>query len=157
MGLQLSLVHHAGNMRMFHFGKITQTSTGTIGQFAMHAQCPWRIRQGSKIITGFHDWYEPAVGFEPPDHWEPSTGNSLQEEWFRFLFNCSAEDGGLLVNRTNNLVVTSVAADSLGGCKIALSGGCTLEVFPCASVGEAWRLFEPDKGTPHFVVELPIA
>ena len=103
-------------------------------------------------MIGSQDWYVPAEGCEPPDDWDSNTGNSLQDQRLMLLFNSGA-DSKLIANRTDNLFVTAITADSVGGCQIMLSGGYALEVFPCASTGEAWRLFEPDRDKPHFVVD----
>jgi hypothetical protein len=42
---------------------------------------------------------------------------------------------------------------SAGSFRTLLEGGFSLEVFPSNSLnGEQWRLFEPGKDLPHFVV-----
>jgi hypothetical protein len=151
VALKLSLVHHAGNMRSFHFGRITETQKGTEGQYAMHIQCPWRIRRETSIVTGLSDWYVPAEGFEEPDNWDPSDGHSLQEQRLRSLFGCTPEDS-VIKNRTDGLIVEAIEADFVGGCQIKFSGDLVLDVFPNGSVGEAWRLIQPCRDEAHFVV-----
>jgi hypothetical protein len=155
VGLQLSLMHHAGNMRGFHFGRIARSANGITGEFALHVQCPWRIESETAIVTGFHDWYVFAGGPEgisdDPD-WEPETGGSLQELRLRALFDCPIDESRTLINRTSALWVTGVAADVYGGCHIGLDNGLCIAVFPCASNGEHWRLFRVDDETSHFVV-----
>jgi hypothetical protein len=151
VGLRLSLVHHAGNMRGFHFGRITETPKGTDGQYAMHVQCPWRIRRGMRIVTGLSDWYFPAEGFEEPDNWDPNDGHSLQEQRLRSLFGCAPEDS-MIINRTDGLIVEAIEADFVGGCQIKFSEDLVLDVFPNGSVGEAWRLIQPGRDTAQFVV-----
>jgi hypothetical protein len=152
VGLKLSVLHYAGNMRIFHFGKITTTHEGIGGQYAMHVQCPWRIRQHDEIITGLGDWYQPKNEDEDLDSWDPCLGGSVQELQLRTLLACSKEESRSVVNKTNRYVVTSVKGDDVGGCQIAFSEDLLLEVFPNASVGEAWRLLRPDSDDPHFVV-----
>jgi hypothetical protein len=55
-GLRLSIAHHAGNMRMFHFGAIRRRAKGIVGEYALHVSCPWRIETEDKILTGISDW-----------------------------------------------------------------------------------------------------
>ena len=43
VGLPLSIARRAADMRVFHFGKVSEVSGGTVGEFALHIQCPWRI------------------------------------------------------------------------------------------------------------------
>src|SRR6266851_8527886 len=59
VGLRWSLARYSG-MTVFHFGDVRPVKGGTVGQFALHIQCPWRLVTLDRIITG------------SPDHWQPS-------------------------------------------------------------------------------------
>ena len=51
---------------------------------------------------------------------------------------------------TEHLTVTDVTSDRLGGFSIVLDKRFRLVAFPCATQGEHWRLFQPDKeDRPH--------
>jgi hypothetical protein len=140
-------------MRVFHFGEIREVDRGTIGQYALHIQCPWRIDGPNGIITGRLDLWEHASGKAMPDEWEPSTDDNLQDLRLGELLGSYDAKTRSHVNITKRLVVERVQASNVGDLDITLSGGYRLLVFPAGSKGESWRIFEPDKDSPHFVVE----
>jgi len=153
VGLQFSVTHHAGNMRMFHFGKVTREGPRRArGECALHVQCPWRIESGNEMVTGFHDWWHFVGGAQPVD-WEPGTGGSLQELRLRELFACPLDEDRLIINKTASLVVTDVGTDAHGGCRIALDNHLFIVVLPCTAAGEYWRLFQPGGESPHLISE----
>jgi hypothetical protein len=45
IGLRLSIVRRAADMLVLHFGNIRAHSSGkgTVGDYALHVQCPWRL------------------------------------------------------------------------------------------------------------------
>jgi hypothetical protein len=142
-------------MRGFHFGKVARDAQGVRGEYALHVDCPWRIESGNEIITGFHDWYNFAGDVEPDD-WEPARdGGSLQELRLRELFASPLEIERAIVNRASRLVVTNIASDAYGGCRIILDNHLCIAVFPCASTREHWRLFRTNDESPHLVSEGP--
>jgi len=145
-------------MRMFHFGQIVTTPTGLVAQYAIHIQCPWRIQTHEIIVTGSQDWYEPSLeadfSEEESDSWEPGKGGSLQEDRLRRLFECPLQESRTIINKTDRFFVVGAAADSLVDCQVHLSHGLILGLYPCGSAGEAWRLIQPTRGEPHFVVEI---
>ncbi|SRR6266567_3985684 len=151
VGLRMALAFHAGNMRGFSFGNVYRRKGRFRGGYSLHISCPWRIDDGSRVITGFHDWYEQEnPDAERDDDWYPDKGGTLQEAKLRRLFKDERTPKGI-VNRTNALRVTKVHADSVGGCDIFLSPRYRLAIFPAASCDEYWRLFRA-RGK-HFVVE----
>lgn len=152
MGMQLSVLHHAGSMRIFHFGEISEANEGVSGQYAMHVQCPWRLLQGDTIITGSGDWYEPVDENIDLDSWEPARGGSVQEKKLRVLLACPEEVSRTIINRTGKYFVKQMLADEVGGCKVVFSENISLILFPSGSVAEAWRLIPLDTNAPHFVV-----
>jgi len=153
VGLRLSAAHNAGNMKTLQFGDLQKRGEkGLVGQFALHIQCPWRIERLGKIVTGSLDYYERASD-NTNDAWEPGaiTGH-LQNEILGRLFEGLNDDTRSHVNRSKQLVVEEVTADSFGGARIRMSGDYNLVIFPSGTKGEDWRLFEPSK-TPHFFIE----
>ncbi len=54
-------------MRNLHFGPLRKSKGTIVGAFALHIQCPWRLEAKGKILTGFHDHYEPAIGDAKPN------------------------------------------------------------------------------------------
>ncbi len=140
-------------MKNFQFGEIRPhpSGKGTIGDFALHIQCAWRLVVAAGILTGSGDFYEPAVEGEEINLDDHQSGN-LQRKRLRTLFQTYDAETRSLVNASNSLIVLSVHADRCGGLDLELSGGVRLQVFPDGSRGENWRYFPPaDKGT-HFVV-----
>ena len=154
VGLKLSIARLAANMRGFHFGEVQVVERGTIGEYALHLQCPWRIEGPEGLITGSSDLWEPdteARASQQPS-WTYENGN-LQDERLGFLLKGYDPKTHSLVNETNNLVVENIEADAYGGVVICLSGGYRLAVFPCNIVSENWRFFRPGEKGGHFVIK----
>ena len=63
VGLRLCIARDAAGMKNFQFGEIRPhpSGKGTIGEFALHVQCPWRLVTATQVITGSADYYEPAI------------------------------------------------------------------------------------------------
>lgn len=152
-GLKLSVARRAADMRVFHFGHMREVDRGTIGQYTLHIQCPWRIDGPKGIVTGRFDLWQHISGKTMPDEWEPSIDDNIQDMRLRNLFGGYDTETGSHVNSTEWLVVEHVQTSNVGDLEIRLSGGYRLVVFPGGSTGEEWRIFEPDKDSPHFVVE----
>jgi hypothetical protein len=148
LGLKLSIARYFGNVRLFHFGALSGGGD-PCGQYALHLLCPWRLENGESILTGLNDWYVPADPISDGD-WDAANGGSIQEavlsDWM------GGETGLSIMNRTENLVVTHISVDSFGGFSLDLTGGVRLAVFPCASRGEQWRIFQPGEDSKHFVI-----
>lgn len=154
VGLRLAIARRAGSMRVFHFGPVRQLERGSIGEYALHIQCPWRIETRDSIVTGQEDLWEPFVvpdGFDW-DAWTYETGDSLQDHRLASLLGGHDARTKSHVNNGELLVVESVEADDHGSASLALTGGFCLRIFPAGSRGEEWRLFRPSEGTGHFVV-----
>ena len=153
VGLRLSAAHNAGNMKTLQFGDLHRRGEkGYVGQFALHIQCPWRIERLGKIVTGSADYYQRASD-NTDESWEPGILGNLQNEIFGRMFEGLNDDTRHTVNRSDQLVVEEVAADSFGGARICMSGEYDLVIFPAGTKWEDWRLFEPDMEKPHFVID----
>jgi hypothetical protein len=71
IGLPLTAARRAGDMRTFQFGSLQQVDRGSVGDFALHVQCPWRIEGPAGIITGRLDLWEPVEAHAPFDeNWD---------------------------------------------------------------------------------------
>jgi hypothetical protein len=150
LGLPLSIARDAADMKMFHFGQIRTSGSGSIGEYALHVQCPWRIVSEEAVVTGSLDRFEPPQAQTEIDEDDKQFG-TLQRVRLAALLKGYHDTNRSLINATEQFVVLSVKADRYGGLDIALSAGHRLQVFPCGSIGEDWRFFETG-GKPHLVI-----
>jgi tetratricopeptide (TPR) repeat protein len=158
VGLKLSIARRAASMRNFHFGKIRLIERGSIGEYALHIQCPWRIDSMAGIVTGSQDLWHWAFGEHEPLGWDFEDGNSLQDVRLGELLKGYDKHTESYVNMTDKLVVESIQASPFSDVSLFLSGGYRLILFPTSLFGESWRLFRPDDDTSiHFVVGLDFA
>jgi hypothetical protein len=153
IGLKFSIARRAADMRIFHFGEIKEVDGGTIGKYALHIQCPWRMDGPEGIITGRLDLWNHISGKLMPDEWEPSTDDNIQDFRLRTLLKGYDPNTNSYVNATELLVVERVQASTVGDAIIELSGGYRLILFPAGTKGEDWRILGPDEVSPHFVME----
>ncbi|HYO49167.1 MAG TPA: hypothetical protein VEW94_04895, partial [Chloroflexia bacterium] len=86
VGLKLSIARRAGSMANFQFGDIVEVEGGTLGEYALHVQCPWRIDGPDGIITGQYDLWRSESGAIMPDDWEPTICDNLQDRKLGELF-----------------------------------------------------------------------
>ena len=153
VGLHLSIARDAGSMKNFQFGTIGlhPFGKGTIGEFALHIQCPWRIVSNEGIVTGSADYYEPVEAGTDEEANDLQTGNLQQKRLGDLLGSYDASTRSW-VNSTAQLIVQSALADDFGGFEIELSGGFRLQVFPDGSREENWRFFAPGSEEGHVVI-----
>ena len=152
VGLPWSIARRAASMANFHFGEITYHGKGSIGQFGLHIQCPWRIEHSGKVFTGASDLWEPANPQEEVDWstWDYEKNENLRDYLLQELLKGTCPVTGSSQNETDLLVVQVVKVDAFGGVRISMSGGYSLVIFPEGSVGEQWRLLA-SPGEGHFV------
>ena len=154
VGLRLSAARRAADMRNFHFGRMRVVERGTVGNYALHVQCPWRIEGPLGIVTGRSDLWEPSQPDQviDPDSWDYDEDENLQDfqirSWLGGYDAVTRSD----VNEDDRFVVEAVHADDYGGISLRLSGGYRLVLFPDCTRGEDWRIFRPGTGERHFVV-----
>lgn len=156
VGLQLSFARRAADMRNFGFGKIREVKKGTVADYALHIQCPWRIESTEGIVTGRLDLWEPAKLDEEEENddlesWDYEEGN-LQDILISELLGGYDPETRTYINNTPMLFVEQIQADCFGGLGLSLSGGYRLVLFPAGSRGEDWRFFIPGSREPHFVI-----
>lgn len=143
IGLPLTAARRAADMRTFQFGKLRPVDRGSVGDFALHVQCPWRIEAPREIVTGYLDLWEPVEENAPfEDNWDYEKSPNLQD----------ARLDQWLAQNELSLVVTTVDADEYGGAAISLGRDFVLRLFPAGTRGEQWRLFRPKTDAPHFVI-----
>jgi hypothetical protein len=154
VGLPLSIVRSAADMRVFHFGDVRphHAGRGTVGEFALHVQCPWRLTRHGNVLTGSSDRWVPAPNALKVDTDDPRSG-SLQDVRLAALLGGYDEVTKSHVNDTGGLVVESASSDLYGSADILFSDGTRLELFPDSSAEEDWRFFKPGDRVSHFVVE----
>ena len=143
IGLPLTAARRAADMRTFQFGTLRAVERGSVGDFALHVQCPWRIEGPDGIVTGRLDLWESVEEDIPLEqNWNyeqsPNLQDTLVERW--------------LAEHKGALVVQSVDADEFGGASISLSQDFVLRMFPAGARGEDWRLFRPNGDLPHLVI-----
>lgn len=143
IGLPLSAVRRAADMRTFQFGTLRPVNRGSVGDFALHVQCPWRIEGSEGIVTGRLDLWEPPEDDTSLDeNWDYETSPNLQDARLHVWFE----------QNKASLVVQAVDADDFGGAAVSLGQGFVLRIFPSGTRGEDWRLFQPNTEAPHLVV-----
>ncbi len=118
----------------------------TVGAFALHVQCTWRIVGSAGIIVGWADHYfapgdDPFRDYETFDYEAPAT-TRFEERIAAYL----TERASLFP------AVVTVDADELGGFRLVMDDETVIEGFPDLSFSEHWRLFEPGNTESHFVV-----
>ena len=74
VGLPLRCIGRAANMLWLHFGEMRIVpahggGTKTVGDWAIHVQCPWRISQLGRIVIAYHDFYYSPDG-DALDDWD---------------------------------------------------------------------------------------
>jgi len=149
VGLKLSIARDAGSMKVFHFGDLRpHPHGGTMGEFALHVQCPWRLTTVERIITGSGDFSIPLCGENAEGQSsEGEAAVSVQDARLLDLFGKYDPQTDSFENISEVLCAQSVEADVYGGVRIGLSGGFSLELMPAGSdddpIGETWRLFRP--------------
>jgi hypothetical protein len=129
IGTQRTVIDHQGKAK-------------TVGQFALHIQCSWRIVQPGRVIVASGDLYYTPDGHAPgPDFdWEPRGANRRDVN----LDHLFSDD--------QQLVVRDVKLECAGFLRIMFANNVCLEVFPDSSLDqEQWRLFQPYTGRPHMV------
>src|SRR6266516_3307006 len=116
IGLRLSIIRRAADMLVLHFGPIRRhpSGTGTVADYALHVQCPWRLDGPNGTVTGRDDLWEYAGPGQRPLNWSPDDGLSLQDQKFANLSSGTRAHGpgltkatGLVSSRLNKLAAAT--------------------------------------------------
>jgi hypothetical protein len=154
VGRPLAIARRAADMRGFHFGEVRAVDRGTVGEYTLHVQCPWRLEGPGGIVTGRADLWHPADVNERPDWdtWDYDKDENLQDRRLADFLGGYDPVTRSPVNRTGHLVVEGLDADDCGGLTVRLSGGYRLVLFPAGTRGEDWRFMGPGDLESHFVI-----
>jgi hypothetical protein len=140
----------AADLEWFAFGarRTVKDSRGKereVGEYALHVQCAWRIRCGSRIVAASRDLYSPpeeTANRTEDFNWDVQGGN-LRDRRIAELFQ----------NETREFLVQQIEAGEAGNFTIILDQEYAVDVFPDDSQSrEHWRFFRPYRGEGHFVV-----
>jgi hypothetical protein len=142
IGLRLSIVRRAADMLGLHFGKVRphESGEGTVGEYTLHVQCPWRFDGPNGTVTGSSDLWVYAGPGERPPNWSYEDGFSLQDRKFADLF-ARDESTRSWVNESDRFCVIAAQQNERGDVRLELANGYAILVFPAGSRSEAWRLF----------------
>jgi hypothetical protein len=145
VGLRLTIARRAADMLVLHFGDIRPHASGegTVGAYALHVQCPWRLDGPIDTLTGRDDLWEYAGPGERPSGWTYEDGLSLQDKRLGEFMGSRDERTRSWVNQGVRHFVLSAQQTNLGDVTLELTGGSAIRLFPARSSGEAWRLFAP--------------
>ena len=141
-GLPLRALGRAGDLLWLAFGEMRESLSPlgklrTIGEWALHLECPWRVCQGGHLIVASGDmYYGPSD--EALDDWD-APGQS----------RCDAATALLCDGfSTSPPSVTAIEVDEVGGFTLVLTNDYRVDVFPARSNAnsEHWRLFQPGVG-----------
>ena len=153
IGLPLWSMGRAGTLIWLQFGqkrrvknRFGNQKTKAVGEYALHLQSHWRLTRDSRILVGHQDMYYPA-------------NQRLQPEKFDWqqpgLSRCDQTLHALFRRNLQPWIVQAIDTDSFGGISIEFADGQGLETFTAGVArGELWRLLQPNRCTPHFVVTL---
>ena len=144
VGLRLSIIRRAADMLVLHFGTVRPhpSGEGTVGNQALHVQCPWRLDGPIGIVTGRDDlWVYAGPGEQPPG-WSYEDGLSLQDQKFADLF-ARDQSTRSWVNESDRFSVVAATRTERGDVTIELANGYAIRLFPAGCRSEAWRLFAP--------------
>ncbi|WP_329494761.1 hypothetical protein [Kitasatospora herbaricolor] len=128
-------VYRFGEMGVIDFGRQVswplgdggEVSTGT--EFAVHAQCPFRIVQNDRIVLGYDDLFRTP----------PRKGSTAEEDSDRRAYDAGADALRGYLQRTSPKV-ESVRRRPVGDLLIGLQHGIRVEVFPTSPKREeSWR------------------
>jgi hypothetical protein len=154
IGLPWCAAGRVADLEWFHFGsQHTVTThdgqTRTVGDYALHIQCAWRIRTSFRIIVASNDLYYPADETLTDDdnfHWDVPGANLCDRKMAAWL---QAFAGHFPI-------VQKVTADNVGSVSLFLSDDQMIEIFPDDSLtdeySEHWRFFKPGTDDEHFVL-----
>ncbi len=133
IGIKLTYSTRSGNMECLKFGHKIDSKNQDIGEFGLHIQSDWRIINEKNILVGSNDLFEPSSENESEMEFDYEKGN-LRDEKLRSLIN------------SNELVVSSIIDDEIGGLKIIFNNQVELQIIPTNSskseYNEFWRLID---------------
>ena len=93
IGLPLTAAGRVADLEWFQFGRLREVpahggKTKSIGDYALHVQCAWRIRSATQIIVASQDRYCPADEAQVPGtqfDWDIAGGNRCDQNIKQWL------------------------------------------------------------------------
>lgn len=157
VGLPLWGADRESNMLALQFGARRPSPTRAdpgreVGGFTLRVYCAWRLARGGAILAGSGDLFTPA---DPDEELETFDYDAPGATWWDV--RVAAYLGAAAGNGTPPPTVTAVAGDPLGGVRVTLADGATLELFPNSAPAdrfetEFWRLVQPGTSEADVVV-----
>lgn len=146
IGLWLCIIRHAADMLVLQFGTVRphRSGRGTVGDYALHIQCPWRFDAPGGTVTGRSDLWEYAGPGERPTNWTYDSGSNQQDEKLTSIFGPKHPELGW--SGIERFAVVSVSQSGAGDVTIMLTEGYSFSLFPDSACTEAWRFFKPGGG-----------
>ena len=144
----------AGEVVWFQIGDRTMIPSGEdgeqqVGTYALHVACPWRLVDRERLLVGSGDLLtpsDPEAEIETFD-WDVPGANWLDLRLAELWAGFNAQPP----------TIQGIEPDAYGGFGLHLTGGLRLEAFPSSTptghvATEFWRLLQPSRAVPHFVV-----
>ena len=142
VGLTLTGAARESNMLSLRFGDADAPA------YTLDVFCAWRLARDGRIVVGSGDLFTPA---DPDEELESFDYDAPGTSWW------DVRVAAYLGEAAAPTVVQHVATDALGGVRLALSDGASLDVFPNSSAAEHletefWRLARPGTADAQLVV-----
>jgi hypothetical protein len=142
----------AADLASFQFGQRRELPgsfgrTRTVGEYALHVQCAWRIAREDRVIVGSHDLRYPA------NYTDTSQAVDPDFDWDRDPNGRDSLLASLFENGAKQFLVEAVTVGSAGLLHLRLADSLCFDIMPDDSIRrEQWRFFQPDVEAPHLVV-----
>ena len=146
VGLALTGTARESNMLSLRFGR--GDGDALAPDYTLDVFCAWRLARDGRILVGSGDLFTPA---DPAEELETFDYDAPGGSWW------DARVAAYFAESPAPPVVQHVTADPLGGVRLALSDGASLDVFPNSSAAEHletefWRITRPGTGDAQLVV-----
>ncbi len=151
VGLPMFGMHRASSILTVQFGEPRAIGgvhgDRTVGAFALHVSCAWRLSDAQTIRVASADLFTPA---DPDADLETFDWDVPGANWW------DVRVAEFLADHPTPPVVTTFVCDDLAGVRLVLTDGVELEVFPNSSAAphvdtEYWRVLRPGEPDAHIV------
>lgn len=138
----------------YHKFKYGESKTVSIGEYALHISCTYRIRCGNDIILGKEDRFQPSrklLGSADFD-WERFNDDSNAQYFDKLGNNRMDEIISMKFNELDGFIIDFVKVGKLGDISISFANNFIIEVYvDTSSDNECWRFFKANSDD-HLVV-----
>ncbi len=152
VGKPMARAGRAASLAWFQFGEIRTHVTkrspkAKAGEYALHAECLWRLLGPDGVITAMSDVHYTA-GPEPEYDYDGDKTNAIGSSRFDERIRRIRP-----LEKARALVVERVTVDAGFGLSVELARGYRIEVAPADTTDEEqWRFFRPWSDDHHLVV-----